>query len=901
MNSSGIKRGLATTAVSALAIAGLPLFASSASAVVTGAAEIKVVSKSGVRQGGDVGGLITLNVKGIYEQVTANGVDDGATEIPLAANFKLGRQSAPGTSPATETGSSTAALVPGSVNVIADGAAGDTVKNDGYDTVTLRVTATTATVGGTAPFAIYYDDDADGYDLGEPLVKDSVTTVGAPTKATLTPATTTAAKDQAVDYTLKLVDANGNPTQTLSTKVVDLTSNPGTVNFSQNQVTAEELASGSFDFTATGTAAVTHTITADPTEAGVANGTATLDIVKAAAIGPAEVDIVTAADSWDGFSATNAFGLGANATKVRVDQSSVTFNIKSTDLAADAGGTRVITVSSANGLLFGGKTSKSYTVTLDSSGVASFVVTPDAGTVANNRSFTIDGFTAAHEVKYEIAAINSVTTDASTYVSAYNGTVSPVVTVKDQFGLPVAGAYVSAQRTTVPGTNPDAAESARKATGADGKVTFDLASTKATALNNGDDTVTFRAYSSEFDDTVDKSTTAVIKYTADGKGADFVLREGAVLLSGAAYDPKTVSAAPLYDANANSALRDEYIALTVSGGTPGAPVTLSADNGAAFLSTAGGASDDLADAKSPFTGKLDGAGNLTVNLVGTKAGLVNVSVTSAGVTKTTQVTIKPSADAKARNVELTGPTAAVGGDTATFTAKITDAFGNGIPGLSSQLLSIQVAGPARLQGTDAQTDSNGNIKINVALDQNANSPVTVSITGLSSGTNEFGANANSTTNAAADAGNAKGLTASKSTATAQIAKVTDIKGLEKAVADAQAALDEAKSNLAAAQGNLDVANTELAVAQANLDTLEAKKAKLKNKLEKADTRKEKRSIRKKLRAVNADIQDAKDAVTIATAKVAAAQGVVDQRQAQVDKAQADLDQAEQNLEDAQNG
>jgi hypothetical protein len=906
MNSSGIKRGLATTAVSALAIAGLPLFASSASADVANNAEIKVVSVTNVRNAGTYGGQVVLNVKGIWEDVVApgnaNNVRD-AGELPDQAKFLL-RAENPADGSEDKAGVQDLDLK--AASVIADGANGDTTKNDGFDTVVLRVAATTQQVGDTAKFSVIYDEaNAGTYNLGEPFVKTAVTTVGAPTTFALSPASQTGALNQAVDYNARLTDAAGRPTQLNAGETVALTSDTGAVDFNtatgaldaNGALTAADLITGSATVTVAGTTTVVHTITGDPTEAGVSNGTAKLDVLKGATISNTEVDFVTGADSWDGFGG-DTFG---NGVLVRVDQPSITVNIKGG--AADAGGTVPVTVSSANGITFGGKTSQQFLVTLNGDSVGSFTITPDAGTIADGRTISVKGFDADTTIAYAIARVNNANTktDAGTYISSYTGTVSPKVTVRDQFGNPVSGVWVSVQRTG--GANADASPSARKQTGADGTVSFDLTSTKATATNNTKDDLVVRVYPNEFSaagDFLVQADKADIVYTADGKGSEFSLRGDNIALAGAAYDPKSVFAEPLTDAKADTDA-NEYIKLDVTGGTGGAPVTISVDGGAKVIDPAATPSVWLSDGKDSISTSLDNGGAKTFRIVGTKTGTVNVTVTSGGFTKTSQVTIRAAAAPVARNVALTGPTAATSGSTAVFVAKVTDAFGNPVPGFGVGGLSIQVAGPARLQGTDAVTDANGELKINVALDSDADAPVTVSV--LATG-GQFGANANSTTAAPGDANNARGLTASVRQASAQIAEVTDLAALEQAVADAEKALADAEDALAAAQGNLDVAQTELAVAQANVDTLKAKKAKLRKKLNKAkanDNKQKAKTTRKKLRAVKRNLSAAQDQVTIATAKVAAAQGVVDNRTEDVAEAQADLDQAEQNLEDAQNG
>jgi hypothetical protein len=893
MNSSGIKRGLATTAVSALAIAGLPFLASSASAANP---DMQVLSKTGVRNDGDRGGELRLKVRNLND-LDNDGVRD-AGEDPDEAKFIVR-----GENPANDANAQplvqTVAFT--DVEVIPSGSTNDSNKTDGYDEVVILVDAQTQQVGGTAKFSVVYTGADADYDLGDSFVATSVTTVGAPARITVTPNPATAAKDQAVTFTARLTDANGDPTQLLIGQTANLSSNTSQVDFDTSDLlvqatdalTAVELADGSAEFTVAGRTQVTHTITADiPTGT---DGTAVLDILKAATVTNDEVDIVSGADNWNGFG-DNTFGGG---TLIRVDQSSFTVNIDSDD-PADFGGTVVVKATGNNGITFEGKPSKDFTVTLNGDGVASFTVTPDAGTIADGRTLTLSGFPGATTLTYEIAEVSAATANASTYISSYTGTVSPVITVRDQFGNPVSGAWVDVQR--LGGANADATPSARKQTGADGTVTFDLVSNSASATDSLKDDLQVQVFANQFSadaDAIFDADLADIVYTADGRGNEFILRGDNIVLAGAAYDPASVFAEPLQDAVANTDA-DEFIDFDITGGTPGAPVTVSVDGGALIIDQATMPQLRLSDAKATVSTSLNNLGAKELRIIGTKTGPVTVTVTSGGITKTAQVTIKADANPVARNIALEGPESAVSGDTVTFVATIQDAFGNPIPNFNSNGgLSIQVAGPARLQGTDTRSDANGEIKINVALDSDADAPVTVSVLGIGG---EFGANANDSDANASNGLNRPGLTASVDQASASV-DVTDLEGLEQAVAEAEAELAAAEADLAAAQANLDVAQAQLAVAQANVDTLKAKKQSLRQKLNKAKAngnRQKAKTTRNKLRNVKRNLRAAKDAVVIAQTRVDGEQTVVDLRQGQVDKAEEALAQAQADLEEAQN-
>ena len=146
MNSSGIKRGLATTAVSALAVAGIPFIATSASAAAGDS--ITVASVGPIRNAGALGGEVLLKTKGVDE-----------------ANLKL---KATNLTSGPNSPSQTVSIV--SRSIVLDGAAGDSNKNDGLDEITLNLAVTTPSAGGNFSVAVYEDEaggTADAVDAAE--------------------------------------------------------------------------------------------------------------------------------------------------------------------------------------------------------------------------------------------------------------------------------------------------------------------------------------------------------------------------------------------------------------------------------------------------------------------------------------------------------------------------------------------------------------------------------------------------------------------------------------------------------------------------------------------------------------------------------------------------------------
>ncbi|MBU2072831.1 MAG: hypothetical protein KKE65_06240 [Actinobacteria bacterium] len=880
MNSSGIKRGLATTAVSALAIAGLPLFASSASAA-TGDS-ITIVSVSPVRNGGD---------QGVFIQATLKNVTPGDVKIADSSLADLN----------PDTPSQTIGTI-SVVQTIANNTPGDSNPNDGLPEAIFRVTPiTTSADGGEFKFALFEDEGTVGtVDAADARVQVTGTTAGEVKAVTVSPASQSAPLDtDSGDYTLSFVDSAGRATQLTGaeTTSIALANGFAGATVSDSTITADETRYGARKVTAKGSSLGLKTFEFSG-PATATGGTFNLDVLKAASgISVNEIDVQAGVDDFDGFGDQGTYNF-ANNVAVRIDQTSVTIAVKDTSANTDnANATLQLSGAGVGTVKFDGKASTTKSTVLNEKGEGSITFTPDAGTIKENSGIDIttpDGDVI--KIRFQRAMFDAVMADADSYVSKFGGSVDVTLTSMDQFGLPIAGQYLAVQR--VGGVNADANPSATKVTGADGKATFTLTDTKATAVSFAPDDVRVLGYDDQFDNTpTPLGNQAKIYYTADGQGAEFAITVDGVTPAGAAYDPASVSVNPLTDGVANDGgdSTDEDILLDTSGGTPGVPVTVSADNGALILK---GADSTLDKAKAEQTGVIGD----NFEIIGTKTGLVTLTVTSGGKTKTAQVTVKKLTDnsTTARNISVSGPTEAVGGETVAFAVKVTDAFGNPVAGFTRGNLNVTVSGPGAYQDGDAMSNADGVINLNVRLDEDADSAVTLNVT-VPNTVAQFGAAANRV-KAGDPTNTGPGLPASVTSSSATISDVTDIAALEQAVEDAEEALAEAQENLAIAQGNLDVASTELMIAQENVDSLQAKKQNLREKLNKAKAKGNKqkaKTTRKKLRTVKRNLRAAKDELTVAEAKVDAAQAIVEIREGKVADAEADLAEAEQNLEDAQ--
>lgn len=868
MNSSGIKRGLATTAVSALAIAGIPFIASSASASPT---ELTVASVGPVRDGNTAGGTVVFSVP---ENTAVS-----------EATLKLIRSDLTGTAGNQNTPNQNVSIVTGSFVATPEGdeAFGSKTATDEFS---VRIAVDTNPTGATANFAAFIDSGAtaDQVDASELRTQVAVTTAGAPTQVVISPdSNTTATTVASPEYTATIRDAEGRLTQAVTGEGFAITGTGGAV-ATPAALTPALLADGSEKFTAQAATGGTKTLTIAGTGTVPASvsDTASLVVLEQAMITPDEFDIVTGADTYE---KGEAFG-GTYA--VRVDQDTITFDFASKDTSSpadgpdDAGKVILLTLNSASGLKFDGETTRTYSVVLGADGKGSLSVKPTGINEASSFTFAATGSgIASTTVDFDRAGQGAtVAATPAVYVTKIGSPTTVTVKATDKFGNAVsAPTQVSITR----GARNGSTETARQTVGTDGTATFTLpdVGTTAAAENFG-----VNVYDDQFDATATAGTGGTINYTADGLGDDFNVGG----ISANAADTKIT---PLYDSAAGAG---DSVTVNISGATANTPVKVSVDNDALVLRTG---ETNLTQGSATDTFTLAGTTG-SFQVVGTKLGVVNVTIENAGRTEVYKLTVTREAlsavqiAATARNVELDGPTEAVAGGVATYTATVTDAFGNTVPGVAANDVVFTVSGPANLQNKEAATDANGEIEQTILLTDNANSDVTVRVTGQNA---QFGKPANSVV----VANDAPGITASSATA-AVTAEVVNIAELERAVEEAEEALEEAQDALAAAQGTLDVAATELAVAQANVDTLTAKKQSLRQKLNKAKANGNKqkaKTTRKKLRNVKRNLRAAQDQVTIATAKVTAAQNAVDNRTEDVADAQADLDEAQQNLEDAQ--
>ncbi|GAA2155564.1 hypothetical protein GCM10009844_42820 [Nocardioides koreensis] len=700
MNSSGIKRGLAAGAISALAVTGLPFLASSASAAVGDS--ITVASVGPTLNAGDLGGVVVLKTKGLTAGDEAN-IKAIGTDLKSSADN------------ANQT------VLVKDATFIADKSANDSNPNDGYDEVKLHVAVTTPHDGDTAHYALYVDDNnSNTVDANEARTTVDQSTSGKVAKIDVSPASQSAVQGVASDdYTVSLLDAADRPTQLLNADSITVAGD-GDATPSDTSLSATDTELGTDTFTATGNTVGAHDITLVDTLTPTVKNKVTLNVTKAAVITADEVDIVTGADSWDGF----GNGTDGGTTAVRVDQSSIRIDFKSTDVANDKNSTVILTVSSGN-VTFGGEGSTKVSTKLDANGVGSVVITPDAGSIQAGDSITVSGNTFDQTLNFQRAAATAVEPSSDVYFSKLDGSVDVTATVLDQFGLPVTTGFLSAARN---GANNDtAATTQKKPVGSDGSATFTFTDKDATAGDT--DTVEFRYFADQYDNTgTDLGGDATIKYTVDGMGSDYKISLADTDTEAKDYDASDVTVVPLADTVADSG--DEAADLDVDSTEPGAEMSVSVDNGALILEPGESKLSEGSSSVTAAAGDFNTASGYQI--VGTKSGVVTVTVESAHRTETAQMTVGDETDQdSARNVTVSGPAEVENGATQiAYTAVITDAFGNPVPNIPVQQLNIQVSGPAQFQDSDVMTNAAGQINLNVKVDSGAEGDVTIKVTGL---------------------------------------------------------------------------------------------------------------------------------------------------------------------------
>lgn len=252
-------------------------------------------------------------------------------------------------------------------------------------------------------------------------------------------------------------------------------------------------------------------------------------------------------------------------------------------------------------------------------------------------------------------------------------------------------------------------------------------------------------------------------------GANYVTTLDGTNTEGADYDATDVVVVPLADTVADDeapAINESAAIALSTGGEPNTAMTISVDKDALILAPG---ETLLSEGSSSVTATLDGGGLLAAGyrVIGTKSGVVTVTLSAANRTETAQMTVAAESDrTTARNVTVSGPAEVEHGTTQIpFVAVVTDGFGNPVANVPVTDLNVQVTGPALFQDSDVATNADGQLALNVRVDADAEGPVTIKVTGIPAANNQFGAAADQLT-ASSAANSGKDLPASSNVATA---------------------------------------------------------------------------------------------------------------------------------------
>jgi adhesin/invasin len=358
-------------------------------------------------------------------------------------------------------------------------------------------------------------------------------------------------------------------------------------------------------------------------------------------------------------------------------------------------------------------TSKVYSATTNSSGVASLTVTsndPDAADTytVDAASNSITG-TPTLTTTYADAAADTIKT-TSTAADLTPALTATSVTIKgkvlNQFGAAFAPAASDSQQVTV--QIPDGSTAGFASIGSDG--TFTYVYTPSTTPVAGD-SVTFDYLYGALGD--GDTTGGTIRWASATVAANVTLTTPADAATGLDLQSK---AAPT---NTGLALVGTVTDASLSG-LAFKTVTFTGSEGVYFA-----ADNDGTDATSTFTAVTDNAGAIQEAFVFfTKSGSATVTATSGTATDTATVTTDDSVDPYTIVVDdVTGAP----GSTLILTGKVTDMFGNGVPD-NTVGLSTGTSTVGSLSDATPETNAAGVFSTSFTAGSNQSGEVTLTAT-----------------------------------------------------------------------------------------------------------------------------------------------------------------------------
>ena len=598
------------------------------------------------------------------------------------------------------------------------------------DTVTLAQNGTHTT---NAPYVlgddtgIYFNVDTAGSYAGvifngTDTVSFSFATAGAPTSIALTPATQTVLVGGQGALAVTLKDAAGNTTQPQTVDSVSLASN-GDDTLSSTSLTGAvggALQLGTANVTIDTQSAGTSTITATPLgtlpASGVTAQTATL--VKSGSVATTTVKSITVAEPVKQVAGGTA--PSSSTTQIPEGTTTVRVLVDDTTVAAAGNTIRLKAVLSA-GTLNGTSTLTQYAdVTTNASKQATATFTIGGAGILNNATLTVSQVNVANAA-VSPAAQNTITQKTATVSAATIrispddsqvaaiGAVTPVaVTVADQFGDPQAGWTIQAFRGLA-GSGTFLTQGTTNALG-QAQVTV----TNASGIVSGTtENYSIRAYIGAITP-VDDNNTLSIAYTTNGGITGL-----SVAVAGGGTTPitnTTTSIAVLpyqvvpYGGTAGTATTGTFTVASATGTATGnvtgfTPTATPANN---VTVTVGAGVKVSTTASTVWSG---GAQSVTVSsgtpvyVFATKAGDHDVVFTSGGLTTTAKIKVATAA-AAAYDIAITPVEQTLArGSFGTATVKLTDVFGNAVPGdAATNAVTVTAAGEVRLGGLNVTQD-----------------------------------------------------------------------------------------------------------------------------------------------------------------------------------------------------
>jgi len=548
---------------------------------------------------------------------------------------------------------------------------------------------------------------------------------------------------------------------------------------------------------------------------GAAEATAAITIYSGGALASTGTMAVTAT----GYSVLDA----GNPYNIPLTTKSATFTITTSPVAVNAPLTFTTTwtgTSPAGDVSPASGSTGAKVVFTDALGKASITVTNSSPQDTSKASVTVSGLAAdvTNSVQWDKPAVTTVSVSPASQKVKYASTnvVSAVVT--DQWGMPMAG--VSLQPTitgaNAPATGTSLATVTTDATGTASITVVDAAATATTTTDtvkftntasgvNGSTVLTYVttvpviAALAGYYNLADNGTTYSTPVPATGIYNDNSAGTKLIVTT----DRNTTTSVATSSSATDDLVAFRFIATDAAGAAvKGVPVVVTVSKGG-YIKGASTLRVTSRTIVSATDGYVDFVGGSDV------IGATTFTATAGATVATASIWVGNAASAaSARFVTLTGPaTGVANGSANTYTASVTDRYGNAVSGVS---LSLMATGAAVFQGGSTlvqyTTDSTGTVSFQGTSYASAGGAGTFKVTATSpSGqfTNVKGYVSTTEVDSALAAGNSSATVA-----------VTFSEGTNAAEANAQAAADAAAEATDAANAATDAANAAAEAADA---------------------------------------------------------------------------------------